>query len=454
LLGIAAVGGATFYFVQQKSPTPVAYVDLDSAASVTEPESKIESKTATHEPAPPMNTTINAGVGNNTFVLGKLYTTPNDTPTLKVPQGWSPHVLEDYVLTPSQKVEYRTFVTFADSDRSHVLVYALFSTQTTFSEEAVLAITEEVLGIDQNSTIYSLKKIEMYGLPMSEGQYTNVKQLITGDKTITYNEIARVFYVPGYIVLVAGASKAEPASQIADDWFNKVFETLTLPSPFNAYGSIPLTQYVQFKSKFAEVADKVDAAHALPKGTASDFYLSTCPQFALDLTIGDSDKNKNGEVSKLQKLLFEKYSVSGNITGRFDDLTLINTIRFQREMGLEGTGGVGANTRAALARCKTGSSSSAPSATVNSLNTSSQTPILSGTAAGLQSVYVTLSDKFGEGFWHTDTPVSVINGHWSVTVSIPNYKIPAGVYTVRVNGPDNPNSSLPELARGTLTVTN
>jgi hypothetical protein len=86
----------------------------------------------------------------------------------------------------------------------------------------------------------------------------------------------------------------------------------------------------------------------------------------------------------------------------------------------------------------------------SSLTSSSQHPIISGSATGVSSVFVSLADK-GEVFWRSD-PVQVVNGRWSVAVSISKYKIPIGQYIVLVDGPDNSNGVLPDLARGTLIL--
>jgi uncharacterized membrane protein YhaH (DUF805 family) len=93
------------------------------------------------------------------------------------------------------------------------------------------------------------------------------------------------------------------------------------------------------------------------------------------------------------------------------------------------------------------SQSTLPSVTIDetSLASGSGQLVISGTATDVSSVFVSLATQ-SEVLWHTEDPVPVINGKWSVTVSIPNYTLPAGQYHVRVDGPDNPHGEKEDMA--------
>lgn len=85
------------------------------------------------------------------------------------------------------------------------------------------------------------------------------------------------------------------------------------------------------------------------------------------------------------------------------------------------------------------------------LTTTSKHPKISGTASGVNAVFITLADK-GEGIWHSEPPIPVVAGKWSVIVS-PDYSLPPGQYSIIVSGPDNPQNTLPALTTATLLVT-
>ncbi len=80
-------------------------------------------------------------------------------------------------------------------------------------------------------------------------------------------------------------------------------------------------------------------------------YDSACTT-AIDLSnnmrVRSADLNFNGEVTKLQKFLYEKKFLSINPTGYFGSMTKAAVIKFQLSVGLDGTGYVGSYTRAAI----------------------------------------------------------------------------------------------------------
>jgi hypothetical protein len=190
------------------------------------------------------------------------------------------------------------------------------------------------------------QNIEEYGLTYIDIAYEEPEE--AGAKLKT-----RIFAIPDYtIVLSSLHSREQLADRELDVWYKTVFDSIVLPTSFfNEFPTgVPITQYV---SKLNESMRKIDAMKTIPKGTPADFYLSTCYTFSHEMLIGSVDKDTGGQVSNLQKMLFEKYKVSpSTITGRYDDLTVLYVIKFQRDMGLEGLGGVGTSTREALGRCK------------------------------------------------------------------------------------------------------
>lgn len=98
---------------------------------------------------------------------------------------------------------------------------------------------------------------------------------------------------------------------------------------------------------------------------------------------------------------------------------------------------------------------SPPSATIDTSSltaTSVNGAIISGSANNIQSIIVILADS-REAFWHSEPAVPVINGRWTVRVSIDNYTFPAGQYRIIVNDSiANPHNTLPALATGILNV--
>lgn len=472
LVGVVALGGGAYYVTQQKSPTdkdsespPSTDVSTEVAPNANVSAPTVENTANNTETR--KSATVNPTSGYSPS-LGNLYITPNKTPTVKVPANWKPHIIYDELLKAGDRMEYWTFVAFSDESKSRAITYQLLTTGGKPIDMATaVGIAEDVLGFDEKSTPISQTGINLYGLSISQILYKNPSVKITKTAegvrlkvdAITYGIsgeaeiVARVFYIPGYIVVVTAASTKESAQETLNGWYESLFASVMLPSAFNdSPNGISVTNYLQYKSKFEDVADNIAKMRATPQGMESDFYLSACYPITVNLSLGDIDRNTSGQVSYLQKMLFEKYKTPGNITGRFDDLTLLSVIRFQREMGLDGSGGIGSKTLSALSRCKTTTSGSA-AIDVSSLVTSSRNPVLSGTASGITGVYVSLADR-GEVFWHTNNPVPVTNGKWSITVSIPNYTIPPGSYTVLVAGPNNPNNLLAPLTQGALTISN
>ena len=69
---------------------------------------------------------------------------------------------------------------------------------------------------------------------------------------------------------------------------------------------------------------------------------------------------------------------------------------------------------------------------------------LSGTARGVDTVSIGLNLMM-ENIWNATVPV--VNGRWEVPLSISNYTLPLGMYTLVVSTPDSPPK---EIARQTL----
>jgi peptidoglycan hydrolase-like protein with peptidoglycan-binding domain len=280
--------------------------------------------------------------------LGKFFITPNGTPTIKVPDGWEVEVKLDTPLSTTQGSGIKTRVSFVGSDRSHfhALDYQIYASKTSADH---LDLMDELLKnyhVGDPSKKATAQNIEEYGLTYIDIAYEEPEE--AGAKLKT-----RIFAIPDYtIVLSSLHSREQLADRELDVWYKTVFDSIVLPTSFfNEFPTgVPITQYV---SKLNESMRKIDAMKTIPKGTPADFYLSTCYTFSHEMLIGSVDKDTGGQVSNLQKMLFEKYKVSpSTITGRYDDLTVLYVIKFQRDMGLEGLGGVGTSTREALGRCK------------------------------------------------------------------------------------------------------
>lgn len=363
VVAVLAVGGGAYVYVQKNQANkPEVVKQVSEASAIVSTTTAITTGNPENTSPAQTSNTVNAkipatGLKEQTvsLKLGNLFVTPQGTPTIQMPEGWKARVTdEDHPLKVQEKLTYITLVIFTNADHSRVFSYQLFASPQIIDESVGLDLAKEALSMDSNTTLISQKSVTLHGFPVSEALFRNVKKEVATDKPLVYEAVSRVFYIaPGFILVVGGSSTKEPASDILS-WYNPIFESIVLPSFFNQYpNGIPIANFMNLKSKFDEMSNMANEAKAMQKGTPPDFFYSAaCPTFTADMSLGDTDHNTGGQISLLQELLFGKYNVAGTITGRFDDITLVSTIRFQREMGLEGSGGVAEKTRAALARCR------------------------------------------------------------------------------------------------------
>lgn len=79
-----------------------------------------------------------------------------------------------------------------------------------------------------------------------------------------------------------------------------------------------------------------------------DTACTTSIDLSNNMRVRSADVNFNGEVTKLQKFLYEKKLLSIAPTGYFGSMTKAAVVKFQMSVGLDGTGYVGPYTRAAI----------------------------------------------------------------------------------------------------------
>lgn len=286
--------------------------------------------------------------------IGSLYTTPKGTPTINMPEGWTAHVVVDEPIVPIQKSGVRTVVNFVDEHSPHYrgLTYMLYSNGGATGGD-VGAVESQIMqnligrGAPQTTSISnnSLSPDE-YGMPVTELFYEGPNDITDAASFIK----TRIFSVQNFTTVVTAASAKEftPETDI-HTWSKPVFDTAAAFTHVNgAFTATPITEYLN--AEFTDI-------RSIPKGTAADFYLSKCYPITFDMTVdtNNTDAHSDGQVSELQKMLLEKYSMSPFFltSGKYGANTALLVARFQREMGLEGSGGVGAKTREALDHCKT-----------------------------------------------------------------------------------------------------
>jgi peptidoglycan hydrolase-like protein with peptidoglycan-binding domain len=288
-------------------------------------------------------------VGTDTFPKdGKLFVTPNGTPTIHVPTGWKTTVLVDNKLSTSTISGAQTVVTFTDGNNPPYrgLTYMLYANGGSTGNDVGTAEVPIVTNILKEGMgpkkIISNKDVYEESLFIKEIVYEGVDDVTDSDSVIK----TRIFSLPNYTYVLTGASsKKYTAYTDIHTWYSTVFGTLHVPSKYKTLtGGIPVNEYL---------AQQVTYMRSLPQGIAKEFYLSECPTVTEDLVYGDTDSVKKGQIKQLQRMLSDKYQITpGMITGTYDGMTLLAVIRFQREMGLEGSGGVGVKTRAMLDKCK------------------------------------------------------------------------------------------------------
>lgn len=294
--------------------------------------------------------------------LRNVFITPKGIPTIMAPEGWTANVLKDeapFIIpgTTLKSSGVRVLVTFADANSPHYrsLTYAIYSNpyepKPSFLEDTLI---ESLVGKTSPQTkLISRTVANRIDFKVTELIYEGPDDITDADSYMK----TRIFTLPFYTVVLTGAS-AKKFTKLGEIniWYDHVFNTINIPSRDNDPREIPIkTVFVKgYIDKLLESA--LAGMRVQPKGIESDFVLSKCYPFTSELILGSTDTNTGGEVSHLQEMLIEKYKadlgVSAPVTGVFDEYTELLTVRFQREMGLEGAGGVGAKTRAALNRCK------------------------------------------------------------------------------------------------------
>ena len=179
---------------------------------------------------------------------------------------------------------------------------------------------------------------------------------------------------------------------------------------------------------FGVDASVVSTVNATLHGQAVSAAVSStsCPVLTRDLYVGVVDSRTGGEVSKLQQFL------GGEVTGHFGPATLALVQSWQSAHGLvssgapstTGYGSVGKKTRAAIASsCSAvvpvAVATSTPSATIyqQSLSSFPATQSISGTAAHIDQVQVSIAIPRIVGAMHCETRAPVIGGIWSVSGS-------------------------------------
>jgi len=93
-----------------------------------------------------------------------------------------------------------------------------------------------------------------------------------------------------------------------------------------------------------------------------------------NLRLGSSDKSTSGEVTKLQKFLFEKGYLKVSANGYFGNLTRLAVVNFQKDNGLARVGATGPATRKKILEITSATVYTSPtvSTTTQSVNTSNQ----------------------------------------------------------------------------------
>ncbi|MES2134880.1 MAG: peptidoglycan-binding domain-containing protein [Patescibacteria group bacterium] len=223
-----------------------------------------------------------------------------------------------------------------------------------------------------------------------------------------------------------------------------VFALLVLPSVVSAATVDELnTKLQRLLLEVEQVRQELVAAQAAAKPSVTPSTASKdtlCVQLTRALSIGVSDQQTDGEVTKLQRVLAEDRTLypEGLVTGYFGPATQMAVKRLQsRENILAGNstpasaGVVESSTRMFLAsRCGTSvpvsSGTTARPSLTNNLESAlatitldtmsssvSSTPTISGSAKNLAAVSVSI--RSSEVVYANDS-VPVTNGRWSVTI--------------------------------------
>ncbi|MEI6810558.1 MAG: peptidoglycan-binding domain-containing protein [Candidatus Nomurabacteria bacterium] len=313
-------------------------------------------------------------VGKSTFPeSGDVFFTPNKVPTIPLPNGWKVTVLLDNKISNStQKSGLQTKVTFVDENNSHHrgLTYELYLNGGSTGNDIAKAELPIIENLSQKAKdngweFISKKVVPDYSAPITEVFYEGNSDL-TGPDSIFQT---RIISFTGYTYVLTGvSSKKYMSNQNIHAWYESIFQNLYVPS-FSKTAEMGIPMY-------KDVGARIDAFRSEPKGIAKDFYVDKCPVITQDLFYGDTDKDTDGQVALIQNMLVNLYKMYpllwlGEDNRIFDSLTEMLVIKFQREMGLEGSGGIGVKTREVIKNyCKIKNNSTQSSSTVGLVSTS------------------------------------------------------------------------------------
>lgn len=226
-----------------------------------------------------------------------------------------------------------------------------------------------------------------------------------------------------------------------------LFAMLLLGSAPLVHADTSTSVSIQIQS-LLQILDQLRAQlFQLQKGGAM-VATNSCIEIKNLLTLGSTDTTSGGDVTLLQKFLTQKgYYTYGPTTGYFGQVTLDavkdwqDTEKFYEQYGpVAGRGVVGEMSRAKIAQ-----SCNLVTIDQKSINTSSNTFTISGTAKSTESLFVALVPPYTPNDWSAvyttgsyvafsgDTVTNVVNGKWSVKFA----GVKSGVYEVRVYSNNN-----------------
>lgn len=176
----------------------------------------------------------------------------------------------------------------------------------------------------------------------------------------------------------------------------------------------------------------------------------TCTQLSYTLSLGSSDRTTANEVSKLQQFLKGKGYFSDGITGYFGPATQQAVRAWQNKENFYESAGAG--TIGATSRARISESCNLVTITQQSVKSTSNKFKLSGTAQGVNNVFVALVHPYTNEAtdWHStyrngsyiaftgDTITKVTKGKWSAEFA----GIRAGTYEARVYNNDDSTQKL------------
>ena len=278
--------------------------------------------------------------------MGDVFTTPSGTPTIRMPAGWNVVVRTDMPLVATEaNATEKTMVVFSDvaSKPKKGLVFLI----RTHGGASFESIEQAARLQEQNGPrkLVSMEQTTLYGF-----KGLVIRREIDDDTIDGYAlSETRMFVTPSYVVSLTGIVEMNTGTwDDVDRLFASVFKSISVPQ----FGGVAVND--------ADLQSKVVSLTALyqelskPRQIAPGSFTSPyCPVITYDLQSGDNDRDTGGQVSSFQKFLAAHYGIPTQdvVTGFYGDKTAVYAVRFQREMGLQGLGGVGEKTRAALAKC-------------------------------------------------------------------------------------------------------